>query len=280
MDRHPEEIAAKDDVLFATAHTTGLLCGGIGLIAILPYSLALQGGLPAPEKLPMPLWQLLLIQLGTQAALFAFASAMGLSFANSIGLGLPILKAWLFPQESGPDARPLWPKIRAFLPLSVIIGVGASLLIIALDVFVFQPLLKAQLGVGNALGLGSAHTPAPWQGLLASFYGGINEEILLRLLVMSFLAWIGRSVSKTADGKPTLAVLWVANVLAAVLFGLGHLPVTSTLVTLTPLVVTRAIVLNGLAGVGFGYLYMKHGLESAMLSHFCADLVLHVLFAI
>lgn len=251
-----------------------------GLIAILPYSLALQGGLPPPEKLPMPVGQLILIQLGTQALLFAFAAGIGLSFANSIGLGLPVLKGILFPKESGPDALPAWSKVRAFLPLSVIIGAVGSLVIVALDVFVFQPLLKAQFGAGNALGVGSPHAPAPWQGFLAAFYGGINEEILLRLLVMSFLAWIGRAVSKTAEGRPTVSVLWVANVLAAALFGLGHLPVTSTLIALTPLVVVRAIVLNGLLGVGFGYLYFKHGLELAMLSHFCADLVLHVLFAI
>lgn len=258
-----------------------LLLGSIiGLIAIVPYSLALQGGLPPQQSLPMPLGQLILIQLGTQVALFAFACAIGLSFANGVGLGLPILKGWLFPQEVGPDARPLWPKIRAFLPASVLIGVVGALLIIALDLFVFQPLLRSQVGIDNPLGLSSSRTPTPWQGFLASFYGGINEEILLRLLIMSFLAWIGRSISHTAEGKPTLAVLWAANVLAAVLFGLGHLPATSTLVALTPLVITRAIVLNGLVGVGFGYLYMKHGLESAMLSHFAADIVLHVLFAI
>jgi membrane protease YdiL (CAAX protease family) len=250
-----------------------VLASTFGLIAIVPYSLALQGGLPSPEKLPMPVGQLILIQLGTQVALFVFAAGVGLSFARSIGLGLPVLEGIL-------RREPVWPKVRAFLPLSVIIGLVGSLLIIALDVFVFQPLLKAQLGAGNALGVGSPHTPAPWQGFLAAFYGGINEEILLRLLVMSFLAWIGRAVSKTAEGGPTLTVLWVANILAAVLFGLGHLPVTSALMALTPLVVIRAIVLNGLVGVGFGYLYFKHGLESAMLSHFCADLVLHVLFAI
>jgi membrane protease YdiL (CAAX protease family) len=97
---------------------------------------------------------------------------------------------------------------------------------------------------------------------------------------MSFLAWVGRFISKTADGKPTSAVLWTANILAAVLFGLGHLPATALLVPLTPVVVVRGIVLNRLAGVAFGWLYMKHGLESAMLSHLSADLVLHVLFAI
>src|SRR5512137_41186 len=118
-----------------------VLASIFGLIAILPYSLALQGVLPSPEKMPMPTGQLLLIQLGTQAALFVFAAAVGLSFARSIGLGLPILEGIL-------KKEPVWDKVRAFLPLSVIIGVGGSALIIALDVFVFQPLLKLELGAG------------------------------------------------------------------------------------------------------------------------------------
>jgi len=68
--------------------------------------------------------------------------------------------------------------------------------------------------------------------------------------------------------------------LAAILFGLGHLPATSMLLPLTPLVITRAIILNGLLDVAFGYLYMTRGLESAMISHFSADIVLHVLLAL
>ena len=87
-------------------------------------------------------------------------------------------------------------------------------------------------------------------------------------------------ISHTADGRPTIAVLWIANVLAAVLFGLGHLPATAALFPLTPLVITRAVVLNGLLGIAFGYLYMTRGLESAMISHFSADIVLHVLLAL
>jgi membrane protease YdiL (CAAX protease family) len=46
---------------------------------------------------------------------------------------------------------------------------------------------------------------------------------------------------------------------------------------ITPLVVIRAIILNGIAGVAFGWLYWKMGLESAMLSHFFTDVVLHVI---
>ena len=66
--------------------------------------------------------------------------------------------------------------------------------------------------------------------------------------------------------------------LAAVVFGLGHLPATAALLPLTPAVIARAVVLNGIPGVVFGWLFWRRGLEAAMVAHFGADLVLHVLF--
>ncbi|PKL71234.1 MAG: CPBP family intramembrane metalloprotease, partial [Methanobacteriales archaeon HGW-Methanobacteriales-2] len=49
-------------------------------------------------------------------------------------------------------------------------------------------------------------------------------------------------------------------------------------ITITPMVIARAIVLNGIGAIIFGWLYWKKGLESAMISHFSADIVLHVMF--
>ena len=43
-----------------------------------------------------------------------------------------------------------------------------------------------------------------------------------------------------------------------------------------PTVVVRTIALNAIAGIAFGWLFWKHGLEMAMLAHFSADIVLHV----
>ena len=252
-----------------------ILCAAstFGLIAILPYSLALQANTLKNVHLPMPLPLLVTIQIAEQVVAFAIAIAIGLFFANRAGLGLPILEARL-------RGEPVGARIRAILPISLILGVLGSLIIIAMDVYIFQPALKAQLaGAASAL-TGPAANPGAWKGFLASFYGGLDEELLLRLFVMSFLVWLGHFLSKTADGKPTIAVMWVANVLAAILFGLGHLPATAALIPLTPLVVLRAVVLNGVVGIACGYLYFTRGLESAMLSHFSADLVLHVLFAI
>ncbi|WKZ36772.1 MAG: CPBP family intramembrane metalloprotease [Anaerolineales bacterium] len=244
-----------------------------GVIAVIPYTLTLQGTILQELELPIPVPLLLAIQIGQNAVMFAILTALGLFFANRVGLGTPILEAKLA-GESVAD------KVRAILPMSIGIGVAAAGLILVLDVAIFQPALLRELGdAAEALASGSVKPPA-WQGFLASFYGGITEEILLRLFVMSLFVWLGSFISKTAEGKPTSAVFWVANILAAVLFGLGHLPATANLLPLTPLVITRAIILNGVAGVAFGWLYWKRGLESAIIAHFSADIVLHVLLAL
>jgi membrane protease YdiL (CAAX protease family) len=245
----------------------------MSVIAILPYLLSLQSNAFQNLKLPMPLPVVLAIQVFQNAILFAIAIFGGLFFAKRVGLTTPILDAAI-QGESVAD------KVRAILPLSIIIGLIGTLLILGLEFFYFQPALAKQFGnSANALNLQTSQ-PAAWKGLLASFYGGIAEEILLRLFVMSFFVWLGRFISKTPEGQPTNAVFWIANILAAVLFGLGHLPATALQVPLTTLIVIRAIVLNGLLGIVFGWLYWRRGLESAMVSHFSADIILHVLLAL
>lgn len=244
-----------------------------GVVAVIPYSLALQGSTLAELDLSIPTWLLISLQILQNAVMFAVAIFIGLHAANQVGLGLPILEAKLQGESVGQ-------KIKAFLLPSILLGTLGSALVILLDVLVFKPLLMAELGDKAAALNQEALQPAAWKGLLASFYGGINEEVLLRLGLMSILVWLGRFVNKTEEGQPTLAVLWISNILAAVLFGLGHLPATAALFPLSPLVILRAVTLNGLIGIAFGYLYFKHGLESAMLSHFTADIVLHVLLAL
>lgn len=245
----------------------------LGTVAVLPYVLELQAELLESLDLPMSLPALIALQVMQGAILFGLLIAAGLFFASRVGLSAPILDA-ITRGESAAD------KLRAILLISVLVGVTAALIIIGLEFAVFQPALIRELGESAREFSLQAEQPAAWKGFLASFYGGIVEEVLLRLFVMSLLAWLGSFISKTTEGKPTSAVFWIANILAAVLFGLGHLPATATLIPLTPLVITRAIVLNGLGGIAFGYLYWKRGLESAMIAHFSADIVLHVLLAL
>ena len=244
----------------------------LATIAILPYVLELQSGVLEQLDLPIPLPALIILQVIQSGLLFAVSLFLGLLLAKRVGLGTPIL-------DSVTRSESVFDKVRAILPIIIGLGVLASLLIVGLDVYIFQPALIQELGE-KANVLNQTAQPAAWKGFLASFYGGIAEEILLRLFVMSLLAWLGSFIKKTKDGKPTNIIFWIANILTAILFGIGHLPAASLILPLTTLVVIRIVLLNAVGGILFGWLYQKHGLESAMIAHFSADIVLHVLLAL
>ncbi|MEN6329420.1 MAG: CPBP family intramembrane glutamic endopeptidase [Methanobacteriaceae archaeon] len=232
-----------------------------GTLAVLPYTLTLQGAVL--QNLPVPLYVLVASQVIQAIILSTFAILVGLYLVKKVGLSLPILEGWL-------EGREVKSYLKSILGISIGLGIIAGVLIIGLDyLFSFAGL---SINVTQA----SINPPA-WQGFLASFYGGINEEVLLRLFLMTLIVWIIFKIKKTEEGKPTSIGMWLAIVLAAVIFGAGHLPTVMTLTTLTPLVIVRTIVLNAVGGIIFGWLYWKKGLESAMISHFSADIILHVI---
>lgn len=234
-----------------------LVASIIAFLLVLPYTLALT---PALAEVFSPI--LFLAQLIQNIILFSIAIFIGLYLAGRVGFGLPVLEGWL----EGKEVRSY---LKSILGISIGLGVLAGVLIILLS-FLFTSASTALL---------SAELSVPlWKGFLASFYGGIGEEILLRLFLMTLIVWIFYKIKKTADGKPTTIGIWLAIVITAIIFGIGHLPITGTITTITPLIVARAIILNGVGGVIFGWLYWKKGLESAMISHFSADIVLHVIY--
>jgi hypothetical protein len=238
-----------------------LFCGAmLGAAAVLPYSFHLIKNLPLPaDRPPMPIPLVLALSLLQSAVLFGLVTLGGLYFARLAGMkGAPLLQAWL--AGGRPDAR-----------REIAAGVGAGLLagvlIVGVDAWLYarelpQPVL--------------ALLDAPlWQRLLAGIlYGGMNEELLMRLFMVSLLAWLfGRALRGTA-GRQAAVILAVAA--AAVLFGLGHLPALAALTEPTAALLARTLILNGIAGIVFGYLYARYGLESAMLGHATAHLILQI----
>ncbi|MFQ5885906.1 MAG: type II CAAX prenyl endopeptidase Rce1 family protein [Anaerolineae bacterium] len=257
----PKRSPLSDRALFWREFFILLGAGLLGVIAVLPYTITLQGGVP--KELPIPFPLLLAIGVAQNGLILALAIGVGLLCARRVGLGAPILEGWLRGEKVGERGRAI------ILP-SILLGLGAGLLIIILERAIFMPHLPSAFQ--------GVEPPPPGQGFLASFYGGIAEEILLRLFLVSLLAWLISRVWNDKEGKPTAGGMWLVIVVASVLFGLGHLPATAQLTSLTPLIIVRAVVLNGLAGLAFGYLYWKQGLESAMLAHFSTDMLLHVIF--
>ncbi|MGL4848939.1 MAG: CPBP family intramembrane glutamic endopeptidase [Clostridium sp.] len=109
-------------------------------------------------------------------------------------------------------------------------------------------------------------------------YGGIGEELLLRLFFMSLLVFIISKLFKQKENIST-KVYWVAIILAAMLFALGHLPATKGIFPeLGVVVIIRMMLLNGIGGLVFGYLYWKKGLEYAMISHGFTHICTQLLF--
>ncbi len=227
------------------------LAGLVGAAAVLPYAFTLQHDIIA--KVGKPLLVLVFASLAQTAVLLAIALFFGLKLAKRVGLS--VLEVGLPAKE----------KLREFLTLTVGAGVVTGLLITLGDK-IFGQYLPQLAAVNGSVAL--------WKTLLASLYGGVVEEVLMRLFCMSLFAWLFATLFRVTEPTKNALVMWTAIVISTVLFGLGHLPVTAALTVITPLVVARAIVLNGIGGLVFGWLYWKKGLEYSMVAHFTADIVL------
>ena len=232
------------------------LAAALATAALFPYLQLLM-----PEqlaKIPVPLPLLVLLQSAQAAILLGLLAFCGLRMGHSVGLGAPWLQALMAKRER--VAQPWW--------LAALCGALAGLVVMGLDPL-FASAMPAPLHALPAKP-GSVHALA---GFLASFYGGIAEEIQLRLFLVTLVAW---GLSRFTGARVLRWQLVVAVVVAALLFGAGHLPAAAKVWPLDAVVVTRTLLLNGVAGLVFGWFYVRKGIESAMLSHFCADLVLHV----
>ena len=192
-------------------------------------------------------------QLGSRAALNAVTVLQTVLYASVCGFFGYILsdKTGLmrpFRFESGPVRR------------AVLITVPAGILL-SLDPWVFGKFLP-EIAEADKAGL----SLNSW--LASILYGGIIEELMMRLFVMSLIAWLLWKIFFRKHEAIPEGVIIGANIAAAVLFAAGHLPVTIAMFgRLTPVILLRCFLLNGAAGLIFGHLYRKYGIQYAMLSH-------------
>ena len=112
-------------------------------------------------------------------------------------------------------------------------------------------------------------------------YGGVIEEVLLRLLMMSLIAFLAWKLFFRREAVPPTGVLIAANIMAALLFAAGHLPSTVQMFgEITPMILLRCFLLNGAGGLVFGYLYRKYGIQYSMLAHAGAHVVWKLIWII
>ncbi|HET9669640.1 MAG TPA: CPBP family glutamic-type intramembrane protease [Casimicrobiaceae bacterium] len=236
-------------------------------LVILPTLEALMGAGRSPTHSLALLAVLSLIQptlLVIVAAFIGAALAPALRFTSYL---------------AGVNVRgPFVAQLRRALAAGLVVGV----VIVALDIALFRHFTLHPIGSVSLRGVVQALVG----GLL---YGGLSEEVMMRWGLMTLVVWLGARLAgrrtASAGSEPGIdassvaipAQLYaIAIVLVAVVFAAGHLPAASAMAPLTADVVLRILLLNGVAGLVFGWLYWKASLESAMLAH----ATVHVVFAI
>ena len=120
--------------------------------------------------------------------------------------------------------------------------------------------------------------------IFASLSAGIGEEIMFRGFVFGLWGLLLNWLFKHFNGR-TVA-LWIANLIAALAFGAGHLGTilfltgASSLAELSPVLLVEVFILNGIVGLIAGERYMKDGLIAASGVHFWTDVVFHVIYGL
>jgi membrane protease YdiL (CAAX protease family) len=235
--------------------------GMLGVIAItfllLPRLLAELPRTLGREAPHVPLWLLLAASLAQSGVLLALVVWIGVALGRAVRLHAPAFEAAV---TGTSVVRALQPQV---LP-GIAGGVLGGILLVMFVRLAPPELASAQLRLDLPL-------------VARVLYGGLTEEILLRWGVMTLLVWAAWRFLQRRTGEPAAGCVWIAILLSAVVFGLGHLPAARLLIGgLTPTVIVFVIAANALFGIVAGRLYWRYGLESAMLAHALAHVLNYV----
>ncbi len=186
------------------------------------------------------------------------------------GLGYAALRL-----NPGLDLPGMWGKGEGFRNL---VGKAAFYGIVLAVLFIFIDIMAAPLnGVGRLM-----HPPFP-TSLVASTVAGIGEELMFRLVVITFLMWIFDKLFRSGARS---GAFWTAAVIAALMFSVVHVPFVIAVAgrkeiqQFPPLLLVELIVLNGSLSLAAADLYRKHGIVAAMVIHFVLDIVWHVVYGL
>jgi membrane protease YdiL (CAAX protease family) len=238
--------------------------GMAGILSLLLIDLeALLVILPLPPgtELPFSIPVLKVVSLIQPAFLVALAVLIGVSLASKVGLSSPVAEA---AAAGGDLVSALKPQIIPGLIGGLLGGVAVISIAAAFTPFLPPEVVSLISNFGKFL-------PLPTRLL----YGGIVEELLLRWGFMTLLVWAAWRLFQNGKDTPGSRVFVIAILVSSLLFGIGHLPVAFMLVAEpTPALVLFVIVGNSAFGLIAGYLYWKKGLESAMIAHGIAHVVM------
>ena len=172
-------------------------------------------------------------------------------FLGAVGIALA-KKLDLWKDETDFTKKPL--------AASAVVGIIGGLVMILSDILFFGRYSESIMA-------SYAAKPAIPYILASITYGAVIEEVMLRLFMMTAIAFLLHKLLGKKYDTPAVGVLIAANIITALLFAAGHLPATFAILGDSPLIIARCFLLNGGLGLLFGWLYRKYGLRYAMIAH-------------
>jgi hypothetical protein len=234
----------------------------VALSAFITYAffteeVAAAAGVPLPD-LGVSNAVLGLANAGIVLVMYGVLGLVGYWFARRLGL------PGIFSEDGN------W---RRWFLIPLLFGLISGVMVIIGDVL-FAPIN----GFGRMV-----HPEFP-VSIFASLSAGIGEEITFRMFVFGLWGLIFNWLLKRFNART--AALWIANLLAALAFGVGHLGTmmfltgASSPAELSPVLWVEMLLLNGIIGLLAGWRYMKDGLVAAAGVHFWTDIVFHVFWGL
>lgn len=187
--------------------------------------------------------------------LLIIAVVVGTLLYDKVGLSVPTISSMLKIEE--PKIR-FMDQVKFGVLLGLLAGISATVLSLAFKPYIPQEFIE----VGNKVKITT----------IARFgYGGLTEELLLRFGFMTLVVWIIFKITKHLNNS----TYWTGIVLASILFAVGHFPVVFNAVQdPSMLLLTFVLIGNSIAGLFFGWLYWKKGLEAAFIGHIFAHVAM------
>jgi len=226
-----------------------------GIPGILFVTWQVLPALVSKRPLSVPMWVVQVASAGQSMVLLGFAVLCGVILAPRVGLRAPAVEALL---AGSSPLRVLRPQLAPGL----VGGLAGGLMLVLIGHAEPQSLVAASHGIELA-------------AASRLFYGGVTEELLVRWGLMTLLLWaFARPPRARVVEVASLPVL-AAIISSALLFGALHLPATFAAAgVLTPAIALYVVLANASFGLVAGTLFWRHGLESAVLAHVVAHVVL------
>jgi len=228
----------------------------------------------------------------------AIAVSCGLLAAHRIGLGAPIVEKWL-------RGEPIKSDVRSSIVPSLIVAVLLAVISLLPSLPMFHP--NRQLAHQEAERISESPAGANLNEKLGRFAGerltsasltfsylssAIRGELIGRLFFVSGIALILAKTTSTSSGSASNRILFSAVLAVAAIDAIlylvwqssaSHMVYSSLRLTKNVhdpfwVVAVRACLQTVPGAVGFGWLYVRRGIESAMLCAFVASTLAHVMF--